>query len=168
MVLLIVPPSKLLHKVRPCVCQKISLFRESRIVSTVENRPKIIHIFPVQNFGKMYRNIRYLSKIDGYFRNFWHSTVSVENQRLFSRISTFSGTFRYKMALKMVKMALNMVKNYGILYRKFWPSTFDRQLSPFDRLSKMYQNIRLSVIGFPGIISRNYTEVRKPYRNAWP
>ena len=94
---------------------------ESQIVSTVENRPKIIRIFPVQNFGKMYRNI-------------WKLTVSVKNRQLFSkfstfdgicqksrlflRISTFSGIFRYKMALKMVE-------NYGILYRKFRPSTVD-------------------------------------------
>ena len=38
----------------------------------------------------------------------------------------------------------------------------------FDRLSKMYQNIRHFIFVKGGIISLNYTEVLNCYRNTWP
>ena len=44
--------------------------------------------------------------------------------------------------------------------------TVDR-LSTFDRLSKMYRNIRLLIINFPGTFSRNYSKNQNSYGNAW-
>ena len=61
------------------------------------------------------------------YRNFWKSTVSVENRRLFSRFLTFDGTFLYKMALKIVEIALKMVENH-----EYYTGNFDRRRSTVD------------------------------------
>ena len=48
---------------------------------------------------------------------------------------------------------------FSVTFSVKYRTTETNQISVFRYVSKMYQNIRLLVIGFPGIISQNYTEV---------
>ena len=122
-----------MSQVRPCVCRKISLFRESRKSNCFDCRKSTENYtyFPGTKFRENVPEYLVSVKNRRLFSKFSTFDGICQKSRLFSRISTFSGTFWYKMALKMVKMALNMVKNYGILYRKFRPSTVDCRLSVF-------------------------------------
>ena len=96
-----------------------------------------------------------MSKIDNFFfeifdicwkfrYNFWH----------FQLIFDVFGHFIYPQMTKMVKNPKNYTGN------------FDCWLSTFDRLSKIYQNICVSVINFPGTFSWKNSKFRKPYQYA--
>ena len=118
---------------RPCVCRKISLFRESQKSNCFDGQKssEIYAYFPGIKFRENVPEYLVTVKNRRLFSKFSTFDGICRKSRLFSRISTFSGIFWYKMALKMVKMALNMVENYSILYRKFRPSTVDGRLSVF-------------------------------------
>ena len=66
----------------------------------------------VRKFRETYRKSYRNTEIFDICRKFRYIFDIFDIRRLFSTISTFSGTFRYKMALKIVKMALKMVENH--------------------------------------------------------
>ena len=105
---------------------------------------------------KFRRNVPEFSKIDSLGRKSWYNCWIFDNCQKFGYnfrhfwlIFDVFGHFKYRQLTKMVKNPKNYTGNFDCRL-----STVDCQLLTFDRLSKMYQNIRVSVISFPGTFSR--------------
>ena len=85
------------------------------------------------------KNIPKMSKMLKITVNFRHIPSIVKNHKIIPGFLTYTVNFGSKDGQNGSKNG----RKSRILDRKFRPSTFDRRLLPFDRLSKMYRNIRL-------------------------
>ena len=127
---------------------------KSRTLSTVKKLSETeLSFFCFRLLWNSYRNYRNNQKfwqMLKIYRNFWKSRVFVKNR-----------WYKWpKFDQKWHKFDQKLLRNIRLL-------TKTGRLSAFQLLSKMYQNIWLLIINFPGTFSRTYLKNRNSYQNAW-
>ena len=130
---------------------------KSWTLSTSESRPKLSRLFFTFGFRKI---LTETTEIIENFDKCWKYTGIFENRWYMSKIGSKNTT-------KWPKFDQKWQKFDQKLYRNIWLLTKTGRLSAFRLLPKMYGNIWLSIINFPGTFSQNYLKNQNPYRNAW-